>query len=189
MKIVLFSWRVGTCCEKRRGCEKSHMTDDNDKGIRANNLLSRYLDFLKRVRHHGDEHVNQYDDGHCVVDHEKVFTDDLRKGLHVSLSDRTQLCKPEERPEQGHIAFEETAYIQSKTNMLCQLELFTSGTWPPKRLHSLLYLRRSFTQNWEHSLSTNPTYFSSPPYLSRRYNSKYHSPLLSTCLDLYLELI
>jgi len=41
-----------------------------------------------------------------VVDHEQVFTDDLRKGLHVSLSHRTQLGKPEEGPEQGHVALE-----------------------------------------------------------------------------------
>ena len=66
--------------------------------------LRVYLDLLERVRHHGDEHVYEDDDGHGVVDHEHVLADAFGEGLRVTVAYGTQLGESEQRPEQGHVA-------------------------------------------------------------------------------------
>lgn len=41
------------------------------------------LDILEGVGHHGDEHVEEKDDGHEVVGHEQQLGDGLREVLAV----------------------------------------------------------------------------------------------------------
>ena len=77
-------------------------------------LKAPYLDLLKRTRHHGDEHVDEYDDGHDVVHHEQDLTHSLREGLHRPLPHRAQWHEAEQGPEQRQVAVPYPAKCSAK---------------------------------------------------------------------------
>jgi len=68
----------------------------------------RYLDFLEWIWHHGDEHINEDDHRHSVVDHEEIFTDALGERLGVPFAYRAELGQTEEGPEERHVTLEYT---------------------------------------------------------------------------------
>jgi len=71
----------------------------------------RYLDLLEGVGHHSNEHVNEHDDGHGVIAEQHVFGDALSEILDLAFADRPELCQAEQRPEERHVTFPQTACI------------------------------------------------------------------------------
>ena len=65
-----------------------------------------YLDLLERVGHHGDEHVDENDDGHRMVHHQHILADLFGERLRLALANGVQLGQPEERPEERHVALQ-----------------------------------------------------------------------------------
>ncbi len=70
--------------------------------------LLLYLNVLKAIGHHGDEHVNEDNNGHDMVADEQVFAHGLGVRLHVTVPDRGQRGQAKQRPEQRREAGPET---------------------------------------------------------------------------------
>ena len=67
------------------------------------------LNILKGVGHHGDEHVEQQDDGHAVVGDEQHLSHHLREVLPVVDLNAAGRHQREHGPEQRDVAREQPA--------------------------------------------------------------------------------
>ena len=80
------------------------------------------LDLLKGVGHHGDEHVDENDDGHCLVGHEQHLAHKLRERLAAVHLDVLELRHAEQRPVQRPVAV-----LQPDTNRLFTIRIVAGG--------------------------------------------------------------